>query len=57
MRQTITGFLMNIIPTTLLSPFVEGNILQVLFVADPVRHRPGHGGRARRAGAELPGRR
>ena len=31
--QTITGFLMNIIPTTLPSALVEGEILQVLFVA------------------------
>lgn len=31
--STITGFLMNIIPTTVLSPLTEGNILQVLFVA------------------------
>lgn len=30
---TIVDFLMNIIPTTLLSPFTTGNILQVLFVA------------------------
>ena len=31
--STITGFLMNIIPTTIFSPFVGGDILQVLFVA------------------------
>lgn len=31
--STITGFLMNIIPDTLISPFVSGQILQVLFVA------------------------
>lgn len=31
--STVTGFLMNIIPTTLVSPFVTGDILQVLFVA------------------------
>lgn len=31
--STITGFLMNIIPTTMFSPFVGGDILQVLFVA------------------------
>ena len=30
---TIVDFLMNIIPTTLMSPFTEGSILQVLFVA------------------------
>ena len=30
---TLTGFLMNIIPETLLSPLVGGDILQVLFVA------------------------
>ncbi len=30
---TIVEFFMNIIPTTLLSPFTEGSILQVLFVA------------------------
>lgn len=30
---TLTGFLMDIIPKTLLSPFVGDNILQVLFVA------------------------
>lgn len=32
-ESTITGFLMNIIPDTLISPFVSGQILQVLFVA------------------------
>jgi aerobic C4-dicarboxylate transport protein len=32
-ESTITGFLLNIIPTTLLSAFVEGNILQTLFVS------------------------
>ena len=31
--STITGFLMNIIPTTLVSPLVQNDILQVLFVA------------------------
>ncbi|MFU1969238.1 dicarboxylate/amino acid:cation symporter [Bordetella avium] len=31
--STITGFLLNIIPATMLSPFVGGDILQVLFVA------------------------
>ncbi|OZI74343.1 dicarboxylate/amino acid:cation symporter [Bordetella genomosp. 12] len=31
--STITGFLLNIIPTTIFSPFVTGDILQVLFVA------------------------
>ena len=31
--STITGFLMNIIPDTVVSPLVNGNILQVLFVA------------------------
>ncbi|WP_345797723.1 dicarboxylate/amino acid:cation symporter [Castellaniella sp. MT123] len=31
--STISGFLMNIIPTTIFSPFVSGDILQVLFVA------------------------
>lgn len=31
--STITSFLMNIIPTTLVSPFTGGDILQVLFVA------------------------
>ncbi|MCP1660954.1 dicarboxylate/amino acid:cation symporter [Neisseria perflava] len=31
--STIVGFLMNIIPTTIVSPLTEGNILQVLFVA------------------------
>ncbi|MEE7566095.1 cation:dicarboxylase symporter family transporter, partial [Xanthomonas sp. Kuri4-3] len=30
---TLTGFLMDIIPATLVSAFVDGNILQVLFVA------------------------
>ncbi|RCX10115.1 dicarboxylate/amino acid:cation symporter [Extensimonas vulgaris] len=30
---TITGFLLNIIPNTVVSPLVEGDILQVLFVA------------------------
>lgn len=32
-ESTVTGFLMNIIPDTLMSPFVSGQILQVLFVA------------------------
>jgi aerobic C4-dicarboxylate transport protein len=32
-ESTITAFLLNIIPTTLLSAFVEGNILQTLFVS------------------------
>jgi aerobic C4-dicarboxylate transport protein len=31
--QTITGFLLNVIPTTLVSALAEGEILQVLFVA------------------------
>ena len=31
--MTITGFVMDIIPKTLISPFVGDNILQVLFVA------------------------
>lgn len=31
--STLTGFLLNIIPATLISPFVNGDILQVLFVA------------------------
>ena len=31
--STITGFLMNIIPETLVSPLVGGDILQVLFIA------------------------
>ncbi|KRB80737.1 C4-dicarboxylate transporter [Sphingomonas sp. Root710] len=31
--QTLTGFLMNIIPATLVSALAEGEILQVLFVA------------------------
>ncbi|MBH0237780.1 dicarboxylate/amino acid:cation symporter [Methylobrevis albus] len=32
-EQTITGFLTGIIPTTIVSPLVGGDILQVLFVA------------------------
>ncbi|WP_265501605.1 dicarboxylate/amino acid:cation symporter [Paracoccus beibuensis] len=32
-ETSLTGFVMDIIPTTLMSTFVEGNILQVLFVA------------------------
>ena len=32
-ESTITGFLLSIIPTTILSPLAEGNILQTLFVA------------------------
>ena len=32
-EMTLTGFLMDIIPKTLMSPFVGDNILQVLFVA------------------------
>ena len=31
--SSIVDFLMNIIPTTIISPLTEGNILQVLFVA------------------------
>ncbi|MBU3971956.1 MAG: cation:dicarboxylase symporter family transporter, partial [Alphaproteobacteria bacterium] len=31
-ESTITGFLMGVIPDTLVSAFVEGNILQVLFI-------------------------
>lgn len=30
---SLTGFLMNIIPTTVVSPLINGNILQTLFVA------------------------
>lgn len=32
-ESTITGFLMDIIPKTVVSPLTDGNILQVLFVA------------------------
>jgi len=32
-ESTLTGFVMDIIPTTFASAFVEGNILQVLFIA------------------------
>ncbi|CCM71467.1 C4-dicarboxylate transporter DctA (plasmid) [Sinorhizobium meliloti Rm41] len=32
-EQSITGFLMNIIPTTLVGAFAEGDILQVLFIS------------------------
>jgi len=32
-EQTITGFLMNIIPTTIVGAFASGDILQVLFFA------------------------
>ena len=32
-ESTVTGFLLNIIPDTMMSPFVSGQILQVLFVA------------------------
>lgn len=32
-ETTVMGFVMNIIPETLVSPLTEGNILQVLFVA------------------------
>ena len=32
-ETTLTGFVLNIIPTTIVSPFVGGDILQVLFVA------------------------
>jgi len=31
--SSVTGFLLNIIPNTMVSPFVSGDILQVLFVA------------------------
>jgi aerobic C4-dicarboxylate transport protein len=33
--QTIVGFLLNIIPTTVVSAFAEGDILQVLFFSIP----------------------
>ncbi|QFI68838.1 dicarboxylate/amino acid:cation symporter [Sinorhizobium alkalisoli] len=32
-EQSITGFLMNVIPTTLVGAFAEGDILQVLFIS------------------------
>lgn len=32
-ETTLTGFLMGIIPTTILSPLIDGNVLQTLFVA------------------------
>ncbi|MEY0629885.1 cation:dicarboxylase symporter family transporter, partial [Providencia rettgeri] len=32
-ESSIVGFLMNIIPDTVISPLVNGNILQVLFIA------------------------
>ena len=32
-QSSIVGFLMNIIPNTVVSPLVEGDILQVLFIA------------------------
>ncbi|MFA1672982.1 cation:dicarboxylate symporter family transporter, partial [Rhizobium mongolense] len=32
-EQSLTGFLMHIIPTTLASAFAEGDILQVLFIS------------------------
>ncbi|MBP1884085.1 dicarboxylate/amino acid:cation symporter [Sinorhizobium mexicanum] len=32
-EQSVTGFLMNIVPTTLVSAFAEGDILQVLFIS------------------------
>ncbi|WEX74399.1 dicarboxylate/amino acid:cation symporter [Sinorhizobium numidicum] len=32
-EQSITGFVMNIIPTTLISAFADGDILQVLFIS------------------------
>ncbi|MGR3248807.1 MAG: dicarboxylate/amino acid:cation symporter [Paracoccus sp. (in: a-proteobacteria)] len=32
-ETSLTGFVLDVIPTTLVSAFVEGNILQVLFVA------------------------
>ncbi len=32
-ESTLTGFLLNIIPATMVGPFVGGDILQVLFVA------------------------
>ncbi|WP_164924722.1 dicarboxylate/amino acid:cation symporter [Sinorhizobium fredii] len=32
-EQSVTGFLMNIIPTTLVGAFAEGDILQVLFIS------------------------
>ncbi|MFT3997340.1 MAG: dicarboxylate/amino acid:cation symporter [Asticcacaulis sp.] len=32
-ESTLTGFVMDVIPTTFTSAFVEGNILQVLFIA------------------------
>ncbi len=32
-RRAVTGFLLNIIPDTMVSAFAEGEILQVLFVS------------------------
>jgi aerobic C4-dicarboxylate transport protein len=40
---TITGFLMNIIPETIVGAFAQGDILQVLFFSVSVRHRARHG--------------
>lgn len=46
--QTVTGFLLNIIPTTFMNAFVNGEILQVLFIAllfGFALHTMGSGGR------------
>ncbi|MCL2831151.1 MAG: cation:dicarboxylase symporter family transporter [Betaproteobacteria bacterium] len=32
-ESTVTGFILNIIPETLASPLVSGDVLQVLFIA------------------------
>ncbi|MBW8813017.1 MAG: C4-dicarboxylate transporter DctA [Caulobacterales bacterium] len=34
-KLTVVGFLMDVIPSSVVSPFTEGNILQVLFLAIP----------------------
>jgi aerobic C4-dicarboxylate transport protein len=61
-EMTLVGFLLDIIPDTLVSAFVtDGNILQVLFCRGAVRHRAGagrrpRGGRCRTSGiADHPG--
>ena len=50
-EQSTVEFLLHIIPATVVGAFAEGEILQVLFFADPVRLRPARARRARQAAA------
>ncbi|WP_317616325.1 cation:dicarboxylate symporter family transporter [Paracoccus mutanolyticus] len=51
-ETSLTGFVMDIIPSTITSAFVEGNILQALFVAIAVSGYPDRRGHARPCSVE-----